>query len=65
MNAVTINNNTPTMISLVNTRNTSFLENPVKFGVTIASPNQAAERFPVTDDRALRNARFVFVILLM
>lgn len=65
MNAVANNNNTPMMISLVNTINTSLLENPVKFGVTIANPNHAAERFPVTEDNAFKNALFVFVMSLM
>lgn len=62
MNIVINKNTIPNKISLVNKIMFSRFKMLVKLGVTIANANHAAERFPVTEDKAFRKAcLFLFI----
>lgn len=63
--AVASKNTIPKAMSFVNKNIVSKTENAERLGVIKATANQAAERLPVTDDNAFKNARFVFVISLL
>ena len=65
MSVVITNQNIPNVISFVKTMVVSTTERLMRLGVMKARANQAAERFPVTAQTALRNARFVLLITIL
>lgn len=59
--AVITKNSVPRIIFCVNTSIVLLLKMLLKLGVTRTRANHAAERFEVTEDSALRNAREVLL----